>query len=45
MSTPRVRRIASLVQSGQAAKAQRLLPPERVYPVPQGIGRRLLIHP
>ncbi|WP_432923049.1 DUF4291 domain-containing protein [Microbispora sp. CA-135349] len=43
--TPRVRRIASLAQSGQAAKAQRLLPPERVYPMPEEIARRLLIGP
>ncbi|MFB9718480.1 DUF4291 domain-containing protein [Planobispora longispora] len=43
--TPRVRKIASLAQGGQAAKAQRLLPPERVYPVPPEIGRRLLVGP
>ncbi|GGL33942.1 DUF4291 domain-containing protein [Planomonospora parontospora] len=41
--TPTVRRIAGLVQSGQASKAQRLLPPEREYPVPPEIARRLLI--
>ncbi|MFI9326615.1 DUF4291 domain-containing protein [Kitasatospora sp. NPDC052868] len=40
--TPQVRRVAELVQGGQAAKAQRLLPPERVYPLPEPTGRRLL---
>ncbi|WP_042422943.1 DUF4291 domain-containing protein [Streptacidiphilus anmyonensis] len=32
--TPLVRKTAALVQGGQSAKAQRLLPPERVYPLP-----------
>ncbi|MER7758669.1 DUF4291 domain-containing protein [Streptomyces sp. NPDC097619] len=32
--TPRVRKAAALVRAGQAAKAQRLFPPERVYPLP-----------
>ncbi|GII90732.1 DUF4291 domain-containing protein [Sinosporangium siamense] len=41
--TPQVRKIANLVRAGQSPKAQRLLPPERIYPVPQEIGRRLLI--
>ncbi|MFF2043075.1 DUF4291 domain-containing protein [Kitasatospora sp. NPDC058170] len=40
--TPQARRVAELIQGGQAAKAQRLLPPERVYPVPVPTGRRLL---
>ena len=41
--TPRVRKIYDLLQSGQADKAKRLLPPERVYPVSGELGRRLLI--
>jgi hypothetical protein len=41
--TPRVRRIAELVSKGQAAKAQRLLPPERPYPVPPTTATRLHI--
>jgi len=42
--TPRVRKIYTLLQSGQADKAKRLLPPERVYPVSVELGRRLLIN-
>jgi hypothetical protein len=41
--TPRVRKMYDLLQSGQADKAKRLLPPERVYPVGAELGRRLLI--
>src|SRR5262249_43197137 len=41
--TPRVRKIYDLLHSGQADKAKRLLPPERVYPVTTGLGRRLRI--
>lgn len=41
--TPRVRKISELLQSGQAKKAKRQLPPERVYPVGRELGRRLLI--
>ncbi|GIH93435.1 hypothetical protein Psi01_40650 [Planobispora siamensis] len=41
--TPQVRKIAALVQAGQTAKARRLLPPERIHPVPREIARRLLI--
>lgn len=41
--TPRVRKIADLVKRGQTAKAQRLLPPERVYQVPHEIALRLRI--
>jgi hypothetical protein len=41
--TLRVRKIYHLLQSGQADKAKRQLPPERVYPVSCGVGRRLLI--
>lgn len=43
--TPRVREIAALLQRGQAAQAQRSLPPERVYPVPPEIARRLRLDP
>ncbi len=43
--TPRVRKIYGLLRSGQADRAKKLLPPERVYPVPPEIGRRLLIEP
>ncbi|GAB7180534.1 DUF4291 domain-containing protein [Kitasatospora sp. Ki12] len=39
--TPQVRRIAALVRGGQASKAQRLLPPERPYPLPAATARRL----
>jgi hypothetical protein len=41
--TPRVRKIYDLLQSGQAGKARRQLPPERVYPVSSAVGHRLLI--
>jgi len=41
--TPRARKIAEMVRGGQAAKAQRLLPPERIYPVGQDTARRLRI--
>jgi hypothetical protein len=41
--TARVRKIYELLQSGQADKARRHLPPERVYPVGRELGRRLLI--
>jgi hypothetical protein len=41
--TPQARKIAELVRKGQAANAQRLLPPERLYPVPPTTARRLLI--
>ncbi|MFF3380822.1 DUF4291 domain-containing protein [Streptomyces sp. NPDC002680] len=33
--TPQVRKTAALMQTGHAAKAQRLLPAERVYPLPR----------
>ncbi|MFF2774003.1 DUF4291 domain-containing protein [Streptomyces sp. NPDC058052] len=36
--TPQVRRAATLIRSGQAAKAQRLLPAERVYPLPRALA-------
>jgi hypothetical protein len=41
--TPRVRKIYDLLQRGQADKAERQLPPERVYPVSTERARRLLI--
>jgi hypothetical protein len=41
--TPRVRKIHNLLQGGQADKARRHLPAERVYLVSPDIGRRLLI--
>ncbi|WP_040709102.1 DUF4291 domain-containing protein [Nocardiopsis potens] len=41
--TPRVRRIAALVRGGRSAAARRLLPPERLYPVPPAVAERLLI--
>jgi hypothetical protein len=41
--TPRVRKIYGLLQSGQADRARRQLPPERVYPVSDAIGRKLLM--
>ena len=41
--TPMVRKVYGLLQSGQADKAKRLLPPERIYPVDAEIGRQLLI--
>ncbi|MFF1909310.1 DUF4291 domain-containing protein [Kitasatospora sp. NPDC058218] len=39
--TPQVRKAASLIQTGQAAKAQRLLPTERAYPLPSALESRL----
>lgn len=39
--TPQARKIAALVQGGRAAQAQRLLPPERPYPLPGPIAARL----
>ncbi|MFF0739358.1 DUF4291 domain-containing protein [Streptomyces sp. NPDC004111] len=39
--TPRIRRAAALVQAGQAAKARRLLPAERIYPLPREPAARL----
>lgn len=39
--TPQARKIAALVQGGRAAQAQRLLPPERPYPLPGSIAARL----
>ena len=41
--TPRVRKIYDMLYGGQADTAKRQLPPERVYPVPAELGRRLLI--
>jgi hypothetical protein len=39
--TPTVRRIAELVRTGQGAKAQRLLPPERAYPLDPAVAGRI----
>jgi hypothetical protein len=39
--TPLVWRIGKLVRSGQAAKAERLLPPARPYPLNQAVAHRL----
>ncbi|MFD1370439.1 DUF4291 domain-containing protein [Actinoplanes sichuanensis] len=39
--TPTVHRIDALIRSGQAAKAQRLLPPERPYPLDPQTARRI----
>lgn len=36
-------KIGRLVQSGQSAKAQRLLPPERIYPLPRSVGAPLSV--
>jgi hypothetical protein len=41
--TPRVRKIHDLLHRGQADKAKRHLPPERVYPTSPELARRLLI--
>ena len=41
--TSRVRKIYDLLQSGQADKARRQLPPERLYPLSSEVGRRLLL--
>ncbi|MFF9340555.1 MULTISPECIES: DUF4291 domain-containing protein [unclassified Streptomyces] len=35
--TPQVRKAATLMRSGHAAKAQRLLPAERAYPIPRAL--------
>jgi len=43
--TPAVQRIATLVRGGQAAKAQRLLPLERLYPLDPAIARRIRAGP
>lgn len=39
--TPQVRKAAALIQAGQAAKAQRMFPAERVYPLPAPLEDRL----
>jgi Domain of unknown function (DUF4291) len=41
--SPRVKKMYELLQSGQAEKAKRLLPPEKVYPVHSNLARSLLI--
>ena len=42
--TPRVRKIHGLLQSGQADKAKRHIPSEKIYPVAPTLARRLLIN-
>ncbi|MFT2018731.1 DUF4291 domain-containing protein [Streptomyces sp. 796.1] len=39
--TPQVRKVATLTHAGQAGKAQRLLPTERVYPLPADLAGRI----
>ena len=41
--TPLVTKMYKLIQSGQADKAKRHLPPEKVYPVSPEIAKRILI--
>jgi hypothetical protein len=41
--TPLVKKLRTLIQSGQVDKAKRLLPKERVYPVNPEVARRLMI--
>ena len=41
--TPHVRKIYDLLQTGQVDKANRQLPPERLYQVSSEVGERLLI--
>jgi hypothetical protein len=41
--TPRVRKIRDLLHSGQADRAKKHLPPERLYPVSAQVGEALLI--
>ncbi len=41
--TPLVKKISGLLKAGQAEKAKKLLPQERVYPVEEATGRRLLL--
>lgn len=39
--TPQVRKAATLIRAGRAAKAQRLIPAERAYPLPRALQDRL----
>ncbi|WP_126643501.1 DUF4291 domain-containing protein [Embleya hyalina] len=39
--TPLVRRLSGLVKDGRVAQAQRLLPPEKPYPLPAAVARRV----
>jgi hypothetical protein len=41
--TLRVRQIADLVHNGHAGRVERLLPPERLYPVSETTATKLLI--
>ncbi|MBV9868255.1 MAG: DUF4291 domain-containing protein [Abitibacteriaceae bacterium] len=42
--TPLVKKLHALLKAGQADKAKKLLPAERLYPVSASIARRLMIH-
>ena len=41
--TPRARKLYTLVHGGRKEEASRLMPPERVYAVPQQVARRLMM--
>lgn len=41
--TPTVARLYKLVHTGRVKEANRLMPTERVYPVPSEVGHKLLI--
>ena len=41
--TPLVTKMNKLIQSGDANKAKRHLPPEKIYTVSREIGRRIVI--
>lgn len=43
--TARARKIADLLARGQEAAARRLLPPERPYPLPEPLARRIAAAP
>jgi hypothetical protein len=43
--TPTVHKIAAFVRGGNAAKAQRHLPPQRIYPLEPNIARRIQATP
>lgn len=43
--TAQVRKLYQLIQSGQADKAKRQLPPERLYPVAESLRKSLLMSP
>jgi hypothetical protein len=43
--TPRVRKMRDLIRQGKMEAARKMLPPERVYPVPDDIARRIHVTP